>query len=68
MTFLAAIFREILGLFVDDQGLALAILGVLVVALLIAFALEASAVAGVVLLLGCLGALIFSTLKARPTG
>jgi len=68
MTILAAICREILGLFVDDQGLALAILGVLAVALLFAFALHAAAVAGAVLLLGCLGALIFSTLKARPRG
>jgi hypothetical protein len=68
MKVLAAIGREILGLFVDDQGLALAILGVLAVAVLCAFALHAEAVAGVVLLLGCLGALIFSTLKARPRG
>ena len=68
MKILAAIFREILGLFVDDQGLALAILGVLLVALLFAFALQAATIAGAVLLLGCLGAIVFSTLKARPRG
>jgi hypothetical protein len=66
MTILAAICREILGLFVDDQGLALTILCVLAVAVLCAFAFHAEAIAGAVLLLGCLGALIFSTLKARP--
>jgi hypothetical protein len=66
MTILAAIGREILGLFVDDQGLALTILVVLASALLLAFALHAAAVAGAALLLGCLGALAFSTLKARP--
>ncbi len=59
-----AIAAEILGLFVDDQGLALAVLGVVVVALVAAFGLHASAVAGVVLVLGCLGALVVSTLKA----
>ena len=66
MKILAAIGREILDLFVDDQGLALAILFVLLAALLLAFAVHAETIAGVVLLLGCLGALIFSTLKARP--
>jgi hypothetical protein len=64
MKALAAILRELLGLFVDDQGLALAILGVLALALLSAFVLHAFALAGAVLLFGCLGALVFSTLKA----
>jgi hypothetical protein len=58
-----AIAAEILGLFVDDQGLALAVLGVVVAALVAAFGLHAPAVAGVVLVLGCLGALVVSTLK-----
>ena len=58
-----AIAAEILGLFVDDQGLALAVLGVVVLALVAAFGLHAPAVAGIVLVLGCLGALVVSTLK-----
>jgi hypothetical protein len=58
-----AVVAEILGLFVDDQGLALAVLGVVVVALVAAFALHAPPVAGVLLVLGCLGALVASTLK-----
>jgi hypothetical protein len=66
MTILALICREILGLFVEDHGLALTILFVLAIALLFAFVLLAEAAAGAALLLGCLGALAFSTLKARP--
>ena len=66
MKILAAISREILDLFVDDQGLALAILFVLAVAAFCAFVFHAEAIAGAILLLGCLGALIFSTLRARP--
>jgi hypothetical protein len=58
-----AIVAEILGLFVDDQGLALAILAIVAAALLLAFGFHAPAVAGAVLLLGCLGALVVSTLK-----
>jgi hypothetical protein len=68
MTILAAIGREILGLFVDDQGLALAVLFVLAAAAFCAFVFHAEAISGAVLLLGCLGAIVFSTLKARPPG
>ena len=66
MNLFASIAKEILGLFVDDQGLALAILAAVAAALLIAFALHASAIAGAVLAIGCLGALVVSTLRARP--
>jgi hypothetical protein len=58
-----AVVAEILGLFVDDQGLALAVLAVVVLALVLAFGLHAPPLAGVVLVLGCLGALAVSTLK-----
>ena len=68
MRILAAIWRETLGLFVDDQGLALAVLGVLALTLLTAFVLHTPAIAGALLLLGCLAALAHSTLKARPPG
>ncbi|HEY4922959.1 MAG TPA: hypothetical protein VII20_00975 [Roseiarcus sp.] len=57
------IAAEILGLFVDDQGLALTVLGVVVVAAVAAFGLHAPPVAGVVLVLGCLGALVVSTMN-----
>ncbi len=66
MKVLVAIANELLGLFVDDQGLALTILGAIAAALLIAFALHAPGIAGAVLALGCLGALVASTLRARP--
>jgi hypothetical protein len=63
---LAVILKEILGLFVDDQGLALAIISVLALALLLAFALQApSGLAGAVLIVGCLGALAYSALSGR---
>jgi hypothetical protein len=58
-----ALAAEILGLFVDDQGLALAVLGVVVLANVLAFGLHTPALAGVALVLGCLGALVVSTLK-----
>jgi hypothetical protein len=68
MKAIVGIAKEILGLFVDDRGLALAILGVVAAALLIAFALHAPAIAGAVLAVGCLAALVVSTLRARPHG
>jgi hypothetical protein len=58
-----AIVREILGLFVDDQGLAFSILATVAAAVALAFGFHAPAIAGAVLLLGCLGALVVSTLK-----
>jgi hypothetical protein len=68
MKLLATIFREILGLFVDDQGLALVVLGVLAVALLLGFGLHATDIAGAALVLGCLAGLAYSVLKGRPHG
>jgi hypothetical protein len=66
MKILAAIFHEILGLFVDDEGLALSILGVVALASLLAFGLQApSLVTGAVIVVGCAGALVVSVLKGR---
>jgi hypothetical protein len=65
MKILASMVHELLGLFVDDQGLALWILGVVAVATLLAFGLQAPpAIVGAVLLLGCASGLIVSVLRA----
>jgi hypothetical protein len=64
MTILAGIAREVIGLFIDDGSLALAIIAVAAVAM-IAAALGATSVAGVVLLLGCLGVLTENVLRAQ---
>ena len=64
MKAIAAIIHEILGLFVDDQGLALSILGVVAVAIVLAFGPHApSMVTGAVIALGCVGALVVSVLR-----
>jgi hypothetical protein len=60
-----AILSEILGLFVDDQGLALSILALVALAIAIAFGFHAPAIAGIALILGCVGALAASVLKVR---
>jgi len=66
MKILAAIFHEILSLFVDDEGLALSVVGVVVAALVLAFGLHApSIVTGAAIVLGCAGALAVSALGAR---
>ena len=58
---LRKIFLEILGLFIDDGFLALAILAVVAAAAFLVFVVDApKAVAGGVLLIGCLGALTAS--------
>ena len=65
MNALIALFRQLAGLFVDDGSLALAILGVVVVAALLAFLVpNLSSVAGAILLFGCLGALLANVLWA----
>jgi hypothetical protein len=64
MTILAAAFHEILGLFVDDQGLALSVLGVAAAAFVLAFVFHApSVVTAAAIVLGCTGALIVSVLR-----
>jgi hypothetical protein len=56
---LVAIFRQLAGLFIDDGALALAILGVILAAGLVATLMPAfSLAAGAILLFGCLGVLL----------
>ena len=58
--FLAAL-KETAGLFVDDAGLALSVVGVIAAAVFLAFGLHApSIVTGAAIVLGCVGALTVS--------
>jgi hypothetical protein len=60
-----ATLRTLAHLFVEDGSLALAILGVVILAALSAFGLpDHPLVAGAILLLGCLGALIVNVVRA----
>lgn len=65
MKALAAIARELIGLFIEDGSLALAIAGV-VVAAAIATSLGAPMTGGIVLSAGCIGVLAENVLRARP--
>ena len=66
MNTLAAIVRELFGLFVDDGALALAIVAVVVAAgLAAAFAPAVSWASGGILLLGCLGVLVVNVITAK---
>jgi hypothetical protein len=61
MNIFAAVLREIAGLFVDDAGLALSVVGVVAAALVLAFGLHApSIMTGAVIVLGCVCALAVS--------
>jgi hypothetical protein len=64
---LAAILRDVAGLFVDDGSLALAILGVVAIAAVVAaLAPDLPLLAGATLVLGCLGVLLVNvTREAR---
>jgi hypothetical protein len=65
VTSLLAFLRDVAGLFVDDGSLALAILGVVVVAAIVA-ALTPGVplLSGAILLLGNLGALLVNVTRA----
>ena len=66
MNTLAAIVRELVGLFVDDGALALAIGAVVVVAgVAAAFAPAVPWASGSILLLGCLGVLLLIVMSAK---
>ena len=66
MNALSAIIRELIGLFVDDGALALAIVAVVVAAgLVAAFAPAAAWASGGILLLGCLGVLVVNVMTAK---
>jgi hypothetical protein len=65
MNILVAIFRELIGLFIDDGSLALAIIGVVLLAGLFVFLMPDIAIAGGgILLFGCLGVLLANVLRA----
>lgn len=64
MRLLALIWAELVGLFMDDEFLAVAILGVVLVAALMSLWLHVSGVAvGGMLLLGCLAVLLASVYR-----
>ncbi len=63
MRTLLAALRELIGLFVDDGSLALAILGIVALAAILA-ALTSGLWAGAVLLAGCLGVLLANVISA----
>ena len=63
---LIASLRELAGLFVEDGALALAIIAVVVVAgLVAALAPATSWLCGLILLCGCLGALVVNVATAK---
>jgi hypothetical protein len=65
MNALVAVLRELIGLFVDDGSLAIAILLVIALAgVCVSGMPHVPMVAGAVLLLGCLGALVENVTRA----
>jgi len=64
MNAVASLLRELIGLIVDDRGLALSIVAVVALAALVSLVPGAALPAGAVLVLGCLVALIFNVMKA----
>ena len=59
------VIRELIGLFVDDGALAIAILGVVAFAALVAAAVPGMPLAaGAILVLGCPGVLLINILRA----
>ena len=66
MKAVAGAFWELIGLFVEDGALALAIIAVVVIAgLVAALAPAASWLSGLILLCGCLGALVVNVATAK---
>ena len=65
MIILTNALRELVGLFVDDGALALAIVAIVVLAAIAAAVMpQANWAAGAILLLGCLGALLLNVIRA----
>jgi hypothetical protein len=58
------VIRELIGLFVDDGALAIAILGVVAFAVLVATVPGMPLAAGAILLLGCSGVLLVNIVRA----
>jgi hypothetical protein len=65
MSAITAIVRELIGLFVDDGALALAIVAVVIAAGLVAAFIPAAWASGGILLFGCLGVLLVNVMTAR---
>ncbi|HEV2625349.1 MAG TPA: hypothetical protein VGV62_09570 [Xanthobacteraceae bacterium] len=66
MNNLSAALRELIGLFVEDGALALAIAAVVVLAgIVVALVPTAAWLSGGILLLGCLGVLVADVLTAK---
>jgi hypothetical protein len=66
MSILAGVLRELVGLFVDDGALALAIVAIVVVAAIVATLMpQVTLAAGAILLFGCLAALVLNVVRAR---
>ena len=64
MNTLSLILRELFGLFVDDEFLAIGVLAVVATSAASAFLIDApQGVVGAVLLGGCIGVLVLSVLK-----
>jgi hypothetical protein len=62
-----AVFRELIGLFVDDGSLALAIVTVVLIASAFATLVpDVPLAAGAILLFGCLGVLLANVARAGP--
>jgi hypothetical protein len=65
MNMLGAVFRELLGLFVDDGALALEILAVVMLAAISAALIPNVPLAtGAILIFGCLGVLLANVARA----
>ena len=66
MTVLKLIVSEVAGLFIDDEFLAVAIMAVIGVTVVMAFALKTPPlIAGAVLLFGCIAVLADSVWRAK---
>jgi hypothetical protein len=65
MSVLATLLRELVGLFVDDGALALAIITIVALAGTVATLItDGRLAAGAILLFGCLGVLLANTVRA----
>jgi hypothetical protein len=66
MSALNLVWRELIGLFVDDRSFALVILVVVAAAAVVAYLLPGETIfAGAVLLVGCFAALIESVVRTK---
>ena len=61
---MSEILSELIGLFVDDGALALTLVGTIAIAGLAAILLPGGVAAGIILVLGTLGALVLNVLRA----